>query len=308
MTKTRISDRSTWVIYREYQDAHGIVQTEYKDLQGNIHIESKDPQENVHLYQNGYVDGVLTEKYDQEEQIKQTERADKNISQGLILGVILTCLAGLSAGAIYFLVKLNNPQPATIISVPTYQSTPTPTPTPAQRQEPPVVKIVPVPQTQPREVKVNITTQSAVPKSQSQPVKVKVTKAASPVKSAIASPQIVSPAPNPVANTKTVAPAVPMVPVVPVVPTNAPMASAPNRNPNSSNLAKTDSDLKNEILQKFQNNLGNNQLIVEVNQGNVKIAGMATTPEQLREIPPLLQSIQGIENVEITATSKMLPN
>ena len=303
MTKTGISDRSTWVIYREYQDAHGIVQTEYKDLQGNIHIESKDPQENIQFYQNGYVDGVLTEKYGQEEQIKQTERADKNISQGLILGVILTCLAGLSAGVIYFLVKLNHPQPATIISVPTYQSTPTPTP--AQLQKPPVVNVVPVPQIQPREVKVNITTQAVVPKPQSQPAKVKVTKAVSPVKSAIASPQIVSPAPNPVANTKTVAPT---VPIVPVVPTNVPMASAPNRNQTSSSLAKTDSDLKNEILQKFQNNLGNNQLIVEVNQGNVKIAGMATTPEQLREIPPLLQSIQGIENVEITATSKMLPN
>jgi osmotically-inducible protein OsmY len=67
-------------------------------------------------------------------------------------------------------------------------------------------------------------------------------------------------------------------------------------------LSPTDRDLQKEILTRFDNNLPNHQLIVEVNNGQITVSGTVATPEQLEQIEPLLKSIEGIEKVDITAT------
>ena len=249
-------EKLTWVIHREYKDAQGNIHTEYKDTQGNIHS-----------YKNGYIDGHLAEEQSQDVRVK---RADKNISKGVLIGVIVTCVVGLTAGTIYLLTKLNNPQPVSVINVPTYESTPAPSPPPQQVRvvEQPIVTIVPVPQAQAPGSKENITTE---PSASNPSSKQASTNASKPSKNSDAS-----------------------------VPKQ--VAVSPSNGSVTPNLTKTDSDLKNEILKQFQNNLPNNQLIVEVKNGEVTVSGTAATPEQLQQIQPLLKSIQGIGKVNVTAT------
>ncbi|MGL5034943.1 MAG: hypothetical protein ACRC6M_14200, partial [Microcystaceae cyanobacterium] len=274
MLNTKSSERATWVIHREYTDSQGNLYVEYKDTKGIIHTEMKNPTDNAQSYQQGYVAGQIIEENNQDEQISQTKRADKNISQGLLLGVIVTCVAGLSAGIIYFLVNANQPQPATIINVPRQESSPVPSPlTVAPVAPQPVVKIVPVPQTQPREVKVNITTQPAPSKPQAKSEKVKVTKAtaqpvvkASPKSSPKAIAQtaktpVAAPLPNNVINnitntTKTEPTEKPKAAVTNEVPKPA----VTNDNTSNPKVTRRDRDLKNEILRTFQDQFANNQL------------------------------------------------
>ena len=302
MLNTKTSERTTWVNHREYTDSQGNLYIEYKDAQGILHTEAKNPVNNSPSYQEGYVAGQILEENKREEQISQTKRADKNISQGLLLGVIVTCIAGLSAGVIYFLVGANQPQPTTIVSVPRLQSSPVPSPlTPAPVVLQPVVKVVPIPQVQPREVKVNITTQPVDSKPQVKPKKVAVTKVSVPptTKASTAAiaptikPTAVAPVPNNITNNVTT--------TTNTKPVDVPKATVPNDNISNPNLTRRDRDLKNEILQTLQDQFSDNQLIVEVNQTDVVVSGSVSTPEQLQQIKPLLLSIQGIGNVEITA-------
>lgn len=291
-----IGNKNTWIFHREYQDSHGIFKVEYKDAQGNIHTEPKDPNGNIKSYQNGYIDAVQKEENIQNEQAKQTKRADKNISQGLLLGVIVSCVTGLTAGVIYFLVKLNNPQPAAIINVPAVQTTSVPSPQASVAVvEPPVLQVVPAPKASPSEVKVNITIPPAVSKPS--------TKTSAQAIAPKAKPKEIFPASNNVQNTapKTKA-------SDPVVPAVMPMSSPSSRDEMSPTLTRTDSDIKNEILQRLQDNLSNTELIVDVNKGNVMVSGTVVTPEQLQQIKPLLTSIKGINKVDVIATAKMPSN
>lgn len=262
------SKKSTRVIHREYKDAEGNMQTEYKDTQENIQTEYKDDKGNINTeYKNGYVDGHLA---DEQNQDLRVEHADKNISKGLLIGIIVTCVTGLTAGTIYFLTKLNNPQPVSIINVPNYKSNPAPIPTPPQIKvvEKPIVTIVPIPQSKTPESTVNITANPSASNPSSKPENIDVAKPPNDSNASVPKPVLVSP---------------------------------PNGNVTSPTLTITDSDLKSEILKQFENNLPNNQLIVEVKNGDVTVSGTATTPEQLQQIQPLLQSIQGIGKVDITA-------
>ncbi|WP_052128344.1 BON domain-containing protein [Neosynechococcus sphagnicola] len=232
------SDRenSARVIYREYKDTQGNIRTEYKDAQGNIHS-----------YENSYMDSQVAEEKIQDIRVERTER---NLYKGILIGVIVTCVSGLTAGTIYFLTQVNKPLPTTFISLPVHQSTSSPSPAPQQVRlvQKPIVTIVPVPQAQAPRSTVNITTQPSATNPSSNPGNVSAT--------------------NP-----------------------------------SQNSGATDSNLKNEIMKKFQNNLPNNQLIVEVKNGEVTISGTAASPEQLQQIQPLLRSIQGIRKVNMVATA-----
>nr|MBW4553274.1 BON domain-containing protein [Aphanocapsa sp. GSE-SYN-MK-11-07L] len=96
-------------------------------------------------------------------------------------------------------------------------------------------------------------------------------------------------------------------------PTKAPSASVPKPqplvaspaagNPASASLSRTDSQIKAEILKQFKTSLPNHQLVVEVDNGNVTVSGMAATPEQLQRIQPVLGTIKGVGMVDITATA-----
>jgi hypothetical protein len=262
------SKKSPRVIHREYKDPQGNIRTEYKDPQGNIHTEYQDPQGNIHSYKSGHVDGHLAEEQNQD---VRESRADKNISKGVLIGVIVTCVAGLTAGTIYFLTKLNNPQPVSVINVPTYESTPAPSPPPQQVRvvEQPIVKVVPVPQTQAPGSTENITVQPSASNPSSKQESINAAKPSNNSGTSVPKPTAVSPSKG---------------------------------NVTSPTLTKTDSDLKTEILKQFQDNLPNNQLIVEVKNGEVTVSGTVATPEQLQQIQPLLKSIQGIGKVDMTAT------
>lgn len=243
------SRKSTRVIHREYQDAQGNLHSEYTDPQGKLHTEYRDSHGNI-------------QSEEEHRQDMRELRTDKNISKGVLIGVIITCVAGLTAGTIYFLTKLNNPQPVSVINVPTYESTPAPSPPPQQVPvvEQPIV-VVPVPQAQAPGSTENTTVK---PSASNPPSKASKNSGAS-----VPKPTVVSP---------------------------------PNGSVTSPNLTKIDSDLKNEILKQFQNNLPNNQLIVEVKNGKVTVSGTVATPEQLQQIQPLLKSIPGIGKVDMTAT------
>jgi osmotically-inducible protein OsmY len=56
-------------------------------------------------------------------------------------------------------------------------------------------------------------------------------------------------------------------------------------------------------LKQFKTSLPNHQLVVEVDNGNVTVSGMAATPEQLQRIQPVLGTIKGVGMVDITATA-----
>ena len=200
------------------------------------------------------------------------------------------------------------PQPATIINVPRPESSPVPsalTPTPAV--PPTVVQIVPVPpvQVQPRDVKTNVTTQPTVAKSPAKPAITKapakpVAKVPTPAIAPLTKPTVIAPVPNSVTNNITNN--------TNTKPADVPKPAATEDNPSDPKLTRRDRDLKNEILRTLQDQFSNNQLMVEVNQTDVVVSGSVATPEQLRQIKPLLSSIQGIGNLEVKAIVKMPTN
>ncbi len=249
---TKDSKNSTWVIHREYKDAIGNLYTEYKDTQGNIHI-----------YKNGSLDSQLAEEYRQDVRL---DRADKNTSKGLLIGVIITCVVGLTAGTIYFLTTLNNPEPVSVINT-TYKTTPAPTPERVTIVEKPIVTIVPVPQAETPDSTVNITANPSASNPSSKQENVNTVKPSE--KSSVSAPK--------------------------------PIVVTPKENVTTPTPTKTDSEIKTEIMKQFQNNLANHKLTVEVKNGQVTISGTVATPEQLEQIRPLLKSIQGIKKTDVTA-------
>ncbi|MEA5534639.1 BON domain-containing protein [Crocosphaera sp. XPORK-15E] len=279
-------------VHTEYQDAQGNLHTEYQDAQGNLHTKYTDAQGNVH---NEYTDpqgNLHTEHEDSHGNIQSAEehrrdvresRTDNNTAKGILIGVIIACVAGLSAGAIYFLTQQNNQQPVYIFneSIPekTQESTPPPEKVPVVEQ--PAATVAPAPQAE-------------TPKS---------------TETAPTQPSASNPSPKPSQKSDTSAPK----PTV-ATPSNGGVTSSKPSNDSGalvppsdgsvtdSAVSKTDGDLKQEIVTQFNNNLPNNQLTVEVKNGEVMVSGTVATPEQLQQIQPLLKSIKGIEKVDMTAT------
>jgi hypothetical protein len=273
------------VIYKEYTDSDGNIRTEYKDAKGNIYTEYQDALGNFHTDQQDSINHKLADARIQDTRVDnavaQIERSDKNISKGLLIGVIVTTVAGLVAGVIYFLNDLNNPQPVPIVTIPTEKVDPNPTPIKVVEKE--VIKIVPV----------------QVPVPTPMPT-VKVPEAKTPKAK---TPETNN---NPTVNNNiTVKPSESS----PASSTNNTPTAKPNETkvkpvviPNNSVKTKNDGDLKNEIVKTFQGNLPNHQLKVEVKNGEVIVSGNVETQEQMQQIQPLLTSIEGIKKVNVTAS------
>ncbi|AFY62205.1 hypothetical protein [Synechococcus sp. PCC 6312] len=124
-------ERANWKLLREYKDA-----------QGNVHLEYRDAQGKVRAYKMGYMDNQLIEEEWQNHREKQ---ADRNISKGVLMGIIVACVGGLVAGTVYMMTRPNVPQPAAVI-VPNYAKSPLSSAPQTQVNEKPNVTIVNIPQ------------------------------------------------------------------------------------------------------------------------------------------------------------------
>ncbi|BAQ66343.1 BON domain-containing protein [Geminocystis sp. NIES-3709] len=292
------SRKFTRIIHREYKDADGNIHTEYKDAQGNIYTEYQDSLGNFHSDQNESVNSKLADAHIQNvrvdrevnRQVAHSDRADQNTSKGLLIGVIVTTVAGLIAGVIYFLNDVNNPQPTPIVNIPTEKIAPQQNPTPTQVKvvEKEVVKIVPV------EVPVPVPAQTKVPETNNSPSTVNNNITVKPSES--------NPAQKETNNKTSVAKTVQN----PTTSSQKPVISTSSNNATST---ETDVDLKNEILKKFQNGLPNNQLKVDVKNSDVIVSGNVETQEQIQQIPSLVKSIDGVKKLNITVTvANNVPN
>ncbi|MDZ8185983.1 MAG: hypothetical protein RMX96_14165 [Nostoc sp. ChiSLP02] len=149
-------------------------QESYTDINGNTHThvtrtaETLNNAANPSSYQKGYVQGRNSElRY---QQANLAERDDANTSNGLLMGIIITSLAGLIIGGVWYFNQVNNA--AVENSAPV--TTPTPSNSSATPTEPPqpqttiiertkeVAVPVPVPQqvvpsSAPRQPNINIT-------------------------------------------------------------------------------------------------------------------------------------------------------
>ncbi|WLT38980.1 BON domain-containing protein [Synechocystis sp. B12] len=307
MFNTKASDRSTWIIQREYQDFEGIVQTEYLDSLGNTHIEAKDPNEQTKSYESGYVDGALVENHNQNEQLKRQEVANWKVSRGLLVSLIIAGVVGITGAMAYYLFQVNSPNPITVVTTPIYQTKPVPSPSPAEMEKS-LTNITPAPPAKsvPQDLNVTITTQSEASKPvvattpKVVPKVVQTVQPTKPVPTAVKAPAQSTPAiATPSAQAKPMG-TKPMASIPPMV--LSPNTPIPNTVPST---AKTDFQLKGEITREFNQQFSNSQLLVDVNQGNVKISGTVATPEQLEQIQPLLRSMEGVKTINVEVTLKI---
>lgn len=122
-------------------------QESYKDANGHTHVtrtnETVNNVSNPNTYRDGYVDGQVTENRYQQEVL--AERDNENAGRGLLIGILLTSLAALTAGAIWYYNQRDDATPTTIV-VPNSQ--PAPSPSPEARQNTTIIektRDVPVP-------------------------------------------------------------------------------------------------------------------------------------------------------------------
>lgn len=301
------TDRSTWVVQREYQDAQGIMQTEYRDSLGNIHVEATNSNRQVTSHTSNYVDGVLVEEHRQNGHLIQEEVADRKVSRGLLVGLIIAGVIGITGAVAYYLFEMNDTDPVTVVTTPVYKTDTDKTNPDANNPQPvvednSVTNITPPAepdQAKPQDVNVTVKTEAPAAPANPQP------KAAQPTKTATApakAPAQPNPAPAKVAPSPQAQPIAPMAPVPP--PSNTQAANSGN----APGMTKTDSQLKGEIVQQFNKQFSGNQLSVDVSQGNVKVNGTVASPDQLDDIQPLLRTIEGVKTVDVKVTSKMSTN
>jgi outer membrane biosynthesis protein TonB len=126
--------------YREVQ------QESYTDNSGNTHTNVTRTSETVNnkvdpkSYENGYVNGQTSERIYQEETF--TQRDNENANRGLLIGILLTALAGFLGGSVWYFNQRDQAVDNTVapVAVPGSVSSPSPTPTPT-------VTVTPQPQT-----------------------------------------------------------------------------------------------------------------------------------------------------------------
>lgn len=93
----------------------------HKDANGHIHTDATRTTETVNnpshnSYQTGYINGQVSERRQEENLI---ERDNDNAARGLLLGILLTALAALGGGAIWFFNQSNeSPTPVAPVVVP----------------------------------------------------------------------------------------------------------------------------------------------------------------------------------------------
>lgn len=122
-------------------------QESYNDANGHTHVTRTSEVNNVsnpNAYRDGYVEGRVTENHYQEEVL--AERDNENAGRGLLVGILLTSLAALTAGAIWYYNQRNDADVPTTIVVPNSQ--PAPSPSPEAKRETTIIektRDVPVP-------------------------------------------------------------------------------------------------------------------------------------------------------------------
>lgn len=122
-------------------------QESYNDANGHTHVTRTNEINNVsnpNTYRDGYVDGQVTENRYQQEVL--AERDNENAGRGLLIGILLTSLAALTAGAIWYYNQRDDVDPVQTIVVPNSQ--PAPSPSPEARQNTTIIektRDVPVP-------------------------------------------------------------------------------------------------------------------------------------------------------------------
>lgn len=124
------------------QEAHNDVNGTHTHVTRTSETVNNLPNPNVH--QEGYVEGRVDENLRQGEVL--AERDNENASRGLLIGILLTSLAALTAGAIWYFNQRNDVDPVPTIVVPNSQ--PAPSPSPAAKQETTIIertRDVPVP-------------------------------------------------------------------------------------------------------------------------------------------------------------------
>lgn len=143
----------------EHKTSDREVRQSYNDANGHTHTnvtrttETVNNRSNPSSYQDGYVHGLSERRYQQE---RLAERDNDNAARGLLLGIVLTTLAALTAGTLWFLNQRNEaPVPVTPLVVPNSQPDPKPSPEANQAPEKQTTIIertkevlVPVPQQQ----------------------------------------------------------------------------------------------------------------------------------------------------------------
>lgn len=115
-------------------------QESHNDANGHTHVtrtnETVNNVSNPKAYGNGYVDGQVTENRYQQEVL--TERDNENAGRGLLIGILLTSLAALTAGAMWYYNQRNDVDPVQTIVVPNSQ--PAPSPSPEARQNTTIIE------------------------------------------------------------------------------------------------------------------------------------------------------------------------
>ncbi|MBD2306096.1 hypothetical protein H6G17_11285 [Chroococcidiopsis sp. FACHB-1243] len=92
-------------------------QESYQDANGNTHVNVTKTTESNDSYQHGYVHGRVAERSTQER--ASTVRDNENAARGLLLGILLTTIAALSTGVIWYLnqspqASTSTPQPVLV--------------------------------------------------------------------------------------------------------------------------------------------------------------------------------------------------
>lgn len=126
-------------------------QESHNDINGNTHVSKTSETVNntpPNAYQDGYAQGRVSENHYQQEVL--TERDNENASRGLLLGILLTSLAALTAGALWFLNQKQEVEPVTQtdIVVPAPSTKPSPVQSKAPEKQTTVIektKEVPLP-------------------------------------------------------------------------------------------------------------------------------------------------------------------
>ncbi len=123
-------------------------QESHNDVDGNTHTHITRTSETVNNVPSnpntGYVEGRIDENRYQGEVL--AERDNENAGRGLLIGILLTSLAALTAGGIWFYNQRNDADPVQTIVVPNNQ--PAISPSPEAKQEPTIIertRDVPVP-------------------------------------------------------------------------------------------------------------------------------------------------------------------
>lgn len=86
----------------------------------------------------------------------------------------------------------------------------------------------------------------------------------------------------------------------------SPQAATPSPQAATPSPERSDSDIKGEIISKFQSSLPSNRLNVVVQNGNVTVSGTVAKPEQMQQIQSLVSSVKGVKNVNVNASTESL--